>query len=127
MTLSNLCRSAAAAGALVLALSACGGDDAQEAGSAPDGAVTGTATDKVDVKDFTYKPDPITVKAGTTVTWTFSDDVNHNVEASGSSELTKSPDLKSGATYTFTFTKAGTVEYRCSIHNSMTGTVIVTA
>lgn len=138
MTLSNLLRSAAASCALVLAVGACGGsDDASETGAGPAStagpgstakpAAEGTATDKIDVKDFSYKPDPVTVKVGTTVTWTFSDSVDHNVEGVKGAELKKSPDLKSGGTYPFTFTKAGTNEYRCSIHNSMTGKIVVTA
>lgn len=61
------------------------------------------------------------------MTWTFDDDVDHNVEPVGPSELKLSPDLKGGKTFVFTFTKPGTVNYRCGIHNSMTGTVVVTA
>ena len=123
--LSNLIRTAGAAGVLVLALSACGSDGNKEAAEGP--TAGGAVTDKIDVKDFAFKPDPATVKAGTAVTWTFSDDVDHNVEAVGESELKKSPDLKSGKTYAFTFTKPGEVKYRCSIHNSMTGSLTVTA
>ncbi len=122
MTSSTLLRSAATAGMLILGLAACGGDDASP------GAPTGQVTDKIEVKDFTYNPESTSVKAGTKVTWTFADDTDHNVEPDdATSELKKSPDLQGGATYDFTFTKVGTVSYRCGIHNSMTGTVVVTA
>lgn len=138
MTSLLLLRSAAAAGAIALALSACGGDDEPGAASSvPGGATTTTgaggaaaapaATDKVEVVGFSFKPQKITVKAGTTVTWTFQDDSEHSVEPVGASELTPSSELKGGATYPFTFTKPGTVDYRCGIHNSMTGSVVVTA
>ena len=135
MTSSKPFRSAAAAGLLVLALSACGSDDTSTATPAAPGAEgstaaaggAGAATDKVQVKDFAYKPQSITVKAGTAVTWSFDDDSLHNVEGVGGSELKKSPDFKDGAPHSFTFTKAGTNAYRCSIHNYMTGTVVVTA
>ena len=135
MTSWNLFRSAAAAGLLVLALSACGSDDTSTATPAAPGAEggtagaggAGTATDKVQVKDFAYKPQSITVKAGTAVTWSFDDDSDHNVEGVGGSELEKSPDLKGGKPYSFTFTKPGTNDYKCGIHNYMTGTVVVTA
>lgn len=121
MTSSPLLRSTVAAGLAVLALSACGSDE-------PSPTTAAATTDKIEVKDFTFKPKDVTVKAGTTVTWTFNDDVNHNVDPVGASELAKrSDDLKSGGVFTFTFTKPGTVSYRCSIHNSMTGTVVVTA
>lgn len=123
---SNLIRTAGAAGLLALALSACGSGGGGEAAKGP-AAGGGATTDKIDVKDFAFKPDPATVKVGTAVTWTFSDDVDHNVEGVGESELKKSPDLKGGKTYAFTFTKPGEVKYRCSIHNSMTGSLTVTA
>jgi len=124
MTAQKLARSAAAAGLLVLALAGCGGDDSST--DATKGPPVGAA-DRVEVKDFSFNPQSTTVKTGTTVTWTFSDDTDHNVEPVGASELTKSPDLQGGKTFTFKFTKAGTVSYRCGIHNSMSGTVNVTA
>jgi len=121
MTSRNLLRSAAAAGVLLLVLGGCGKDDSKTA--APAG---GDSVDKIDVKEFAFSPKSTTVKAGTTVTWTFSDSAAHNIDPVGGTEPKKSPDLKSGGTYTFTFTKAGTYNYRCGIHNSMTGTVVVT-
>ena len=124
MTLQRVLRSALTAGALVSALGACGSDSETGSGAAPTG---GASTDQIEVKDFTFKPEDATVKAGTKVTWTFKDDADHNVEPVDGAELTKSPDLKNGGTYSFTFTKPGMVKYRCSIHNYMTGTVMVTA
>lgn len=120
-------RSAAAAGLFVLALSACGSDDKSASPVSTAAGATGATSDKINVKDFSYKPNDTTVKVGTTVTWTFSDDVDHNVDPVGTSELKKSPDLAGGKTYSFTFTKAGTNDYRCDIHNSMTGSVVVVA
>jgi plastocyanin len=127
MTIENVLRSAAVAGALALALSACGGDDDKPGSVVTVPGATGAVTDKVDVKDFTFNPSSTSVKVGSTVTWTFNDDVDHNVEPTAASELKKSPDLQGGKTYEFKFTKPGTVAYRCGIHNSMTGTVVVTA
>lgn len=128
MTSSSLLRSAAAAGLLVLGLGACGGDD-DGGGAAPTvPGATGAVTDKIEVKDFKFTPETTSVRAGTTVTWTFADDSDHNVEpADPASELKKSPDLQGGATYSFKFTKAGMVSYRCGIHEQMTGSVVVTA
>jgi len=124
-------RSAAAAAVLLLALGACGSDD-KKAESREPGAPGGSTkpasqTDKIEVKDFAFKPESTTVKVGTTVTWTFADSAAHNIDPVGGSEPKKSPDLKSGGTYTFTFAKAGTYNYRCGIHNSMTATIVVTA
>ena len=137
MTRSRFLTTALAGGILTIALAACGsgGDDGGTAAPAGGGAdstaapgpAAGATGDQVEVKGFTYKPENLTVKAGTKVTWTFKDDADHNVEPVGGAEPTKSPDLKDGGTYSFTFTKPGTVKYRCSIHNYMTGTVTVTA
>ena len=124
MTPMRLLGAATASGLLVLGLAACGGGDDDTATVPPGGGVT---IDKIDVKDFSFKPGNATVKAGSTVTWTFSDSSDHNVEPVGGSEPTKSPDLKSGGTHSFTFSKPGTFKYRCGIHNFMTGTVTVTA
>ncbi len=119
-------RSAATAGVLLVALAGCGSDSKPEAAD-PAGGAAGATGNAIEVKDFAYKPEKATVKVGTKVTWTFKDDALHNVEAVDGGELTKSPDLKDGGTYDFTFTKPGLVNYRCGIHNYMTGSVMVTA
>ena len=119
-------RSAAAAGVLLFALAGCGSDSKPEAAD-PAGGAAGASGNAIEVKDFAYKPEKATVKVGTKVTWTFKDDAAHNVEAVGGGEPTKSPDLKDGGTFDFTFTKPGLVNYRCGIHNYMTGSVMVTA
>ena len=124
MTSLRVVRPAMAAGMLVVALAACGGSDdggGDQGSAAPAG---GAASDQIEVKDFDYKPETATVKVGTKVTWTFKDDALHNVEPIGDSELVKSPDLKSGGTYSFTFTKPGMMGYRCGIHNYMTASVM---
>ncbi len=136
MSSADLFRPVAAAGVLVLVLAACGSDDEPTgAPSAPapttpattSGAAAPAQSDTIQVKDYAFSPRSAAVKAGTTVTWTFADDAEHNVEPVGASELQKSPDLQGGGTYTFTLSRPGTVEYRCGIHNSMTGSVVVTA
>jgi plastocyanin len=81
----------------------------------------------VAVQDYSFKPGSITVKKGTTVTWTFKDSDAHNVAPTGSGNpLKKSPDLKSGGTYQATFDQVGTFTYQCGIHNFMSGSVTVT-
>ena len=75
------------------------------------------------VKNFSFMPMSLTVPAGTTVTWTFDDSSKHTVTAKDKSFA--SPDLGSGQTYQHTFTTAGTYPYICSIHQYMTGTIVV--
>ena len=85
-----------------------------------------TATDKVSISGFAFSPADITVKVGTTVTWTNQDSVAHTVVETDGQNGPKSGDLNQGQSYTFTFMKAGTFKYNCSIHPNMTGMVTVT-
>ena len=75
----------------------------------------------VTIANFAFEPATLTVPVGTSVVWTNQDGSNHFV---------KFPDvgsdrLKKGATYSRAFTAPGTYTYECSIHPSMTGTVVV--
>jgi len=84
------------------------------------------ATDaEVDIDQFTFLPQRITVKAGTTVTWINEDDVPHTVASSG--KLFKSKALDTADKFSFTFTTPGTYDYFCSVHPHMTGAVVVEA
>ena len=84
------------------------------------------ATDaEVDIDQFTFLPQRITVKAGTTVTWINEDDVPHTVASSG--KAFKSKALDTADKFSFTFTTPGTYDYFCSLHPHMTGAVVVEA
>ena len=84
------------------------------------------ATDaEVDIDQFTFYPQRITVKAGTTVTWINEDDVPHTVASSG--KVFKSKALDTADKFSFTFTTPGTYDYFCSLHPHMTGAVVVEA
>jgi len=80
---------------------------------------------KVRIDNFSFAPQRLTVKAGTTVTWINGDDIPHTVASSG--KLFKSKTLDTDDAYTFTFTTPGMYEYFCSLHPHMTGTVVVEA
>jgi plastocyanin len=69
-------------------------------------------------------PAAITVKVGTTVTWTNKDSDPHTVTTSNGP--LHSPTMQGGATFSYTFTAAGTFNYLCTIHPFMTATVTVT-
>ena len=82
----------------------------------------------MDVENFAFNPQTLTVTAGTTVTWTNHDTVQHTVtwdDRSVDSGL-----FGQGQTFTYTFTQPGTYGYFCIPHGSpgagMYGTVIVT-
>ena len=94
------------------------------AASAPSAQATApAAATAVHIANFTFSPATITVKAGTTVTWTNDDDIPHTVRAVDGSFHSKPMD--SADSYSFTFVKAGEFHYFCSIHPHMTGIVIV--
>ena len=85
-----------------------------------------TATNSVEINNFAFSPATITVKVGTKVTWTNKDSVGHNVVETDGADGPKSGTFAKGESYSFTYTKAGTFAYECSIHPSMQGKVIVT-
>ena len=85
-----------------------------------------STSNSVTIENFAFSPAAITVKKGTTVTWTNKDSAMHTVTETDGQDGPKSGDLATGKSYTFTFDKVGTYKYDCSIHTSMTGTVTVT-
>ena len=115
----------------MLAAAACGGGG----GNSPTGTTgnngnpggqTGggpTATNSVTVANNNFSPANIQVSVGTTVTWTWSQDaITHNVTFTDGAS---SGDKGGGATYTRTFSAAGTFNYSCTIHPGMNGSVVV--
>jgi plastocyanin len=81
------------------------------------------ATAEVKVDNFSFGPATLTVAVGTTVTWTNRDDIPHTVVSTD--KVFKSKVLDTDEKFSFTFTKAGTYPYFCSIHPKMTGSVVV--
>jgi plastocyanin len=79
----------------------------------------------VTIGNFTFKAPILTVKPGTTVTWTNGDDIPHTVVAKDG--LFRSKVLDTGDRFSFTFAKPGNFGYFCSLHPHMTGTIIVKA
>ena len=75
------------------------------------------------VKNFMFSPTPLTVKVGSTVTWTNKDDEPHTV-VSDTGEF-KSGGMDTNESYRYKFDKPGTYHFTCSIHPRMVGTVIV--
>jgi plastocyanin len=99
---------------------------APASGSAGADAVP-VAGNAVAIKNFAFAPAALTVKVGTTVTWTNQDSDAHTVTSQNNGGPLASAALSTGQTYSFTFTKAGTYAYLCTIHPFMTATVTVTS
>jgi plastocyanin len=76
-----------------------------------------------------YDPSPLTIKPGTSVTWTNNDSTIHTV-TSGLPEqgevgtLFDSSIMSPGKTFTHVFDKTGTFDYSCTLHPFMRGQII---
>ena len=81
------------------------------------------ATTEVKIDNFSFGPGVVTVTSGTTVTWTNRDDIPHTVVSTDG--VFKSKVLDTDEKFSYTFGKAGTFPYFCSIHPKMTGKVVV--
>ena len=82
-------------------------------------------TMEVKIDNFSFGPATLTVPVGTTVTWTNRDDIPHTVVSTDDPKTFKSKVLDTDEKFSFTFSKAGTYPYFCSIHPKMTGKVVV--
>ncbi len=82
------------------------------------------ATTPVSIKQAGFIPAQVTVAAGDTVTWTNNDTESRQVVADGG-QFT-SPAIKPGDTYSFRFTRAGTVNYHDQVKTAHKGTISVT-
>jgi plastocyanin len=78
----------------------------------------------VKIGNFTFGPQEVKIKAGTTINWTNEDDIPHTVVSPNNF---RSKVLDTDGTYSFTFTTPGTYKYFCSLHPHMTGTIVVEA
>ena len=121
MYVSNTMRSALVAAALGAATAA-----ALAAVVLPGWANTTAQASAVSIDNFTFTPQKLTVKAGTTVTWTNKDDIPHGV-AWTKNIFTRSKAMDTDDSSSFTFATPGTYQYFCYIHPQMTGTVVVKA
>jgi plastocyanin len=128
--------------ALGLGLAACGGSDGTttETGGAPaestgesesstetesEPAPSGEAarSEKVQIVEFTYQPDPVVVQVGGKVIWQNEDTAPHTATADDGSFDTGI--LERGKIKSETFKEAGTFPYFCEVHPTMHGTVEV--
>ena len=78
---------------------------------------------EIKVDNFTFGPGTLTVPVNSTVTWVNKDDIPHVIASNDG--LFKSKALDTDDKFSYTFTKAGTYPYYCSIHPKMQGKVVV--
>lgn len=83
---------------------------------------------EVAIADFRYTPDDITIRAGTTITWSNQDNVTHTVtpdKGYETDEFQSSGAMLPGSSFSVTFTEPGTYLYFCEPHPSMKGRITV--
>ena len=78
------------------------------------------------IKSFKFTPPELKVKKGTTVTWRNDDSAPHTVESTtADNKVLDSDQLDQDDAFIFTFDQAGEFSYKCGLHSSMRGKVIV--
>jgi plastocyanin len=112
--------------AVVLAgfLAACGGDDdgGGEQGASSDACPSGAV--EIKMVDIKFDPADATAGVGQEVCWVNEDSIDHNAVAEQGASF-KSELFGKGKTFTTKVDEAGTIQYVCTIHPGMTGTIVV--
>lgn len=112
------------AGLIVLTIG-CGSSSPSSPSNTP--TTTGTPVSIVNgsstLTTTAYSPNPVSVAVGGTVTWTNNDVTTHTATSDDGSF--NSGNMAPGATFSRTFSAAGTFTYHCAIHPGMVGTVTV--
>jgi len=83
------------------------------------------ATVEASARSFSWLPGEITAKVGDVITWTNRDSVPHRVATDDGSCLMTS-NIRGGGSRSLRFTTAGEYPFFCTVHPTMTGTIIIT-
>jgi plastocyanin len=84
--------------------------------------VKGAVANQVKIQGFAFIPATILVEEGAIVTWTNRDAAAHTATRSGDFDSGR---LEKGDSWSTVLNTVGTLEYRCSYHPYMRGTIIV--
>jgi plastocyanin len=85
---------------------------------------TSSKQNRIEIKDFAFNPQTLTVKSGEKVTWINRDEEPHTI-VSVEKQFKKSTALDTDQEFTITAGAPGTYSYFCSVHPKMTGIIIV--
>jgi plastocyanin len=91
--------------------------------SSSGGTTASTGSGPVEIVDFKYDPETVTVKAGSKLEFTNKDSAAHTATAQDSSFDTGT--LNQGDSATVTLDKPGTYDYYCRFHAFMKASVVV--
>ncbi len=95
--------------------------ESSESEPAPSGQAA--KSEKVEIVEFTYEPDPVVVQVDGKVIWQNQDTAPHTATADDGSFDTGT--IEKGKIGSATFNETGTFTYHCQIHPTMHGTVEV--
>ena len=84
----------------------------------------GASGNRIEIKDFAFNPQTITVKSGDKITWINRDEEPHTI-VSVEKQFKKSSALDTDQEFTITAGAPGTYTYYCSVHPKMTGTIVI--
>ena len=95
-----------------------------QAGEMKNDDSTSSKQNRIEIKDFAFNPQTLTVKSGEKVTWINRDEEPHTIVSVGK-QFKKSTALDTDQEFTITAGAPGTYNYFCSVHPKMTGTIVV--
>jgi len=94
------------------------------AGEMKDADGSSSRQNRIEIKDFAFNPQTITVKSGEKITWINRDEEPHTI-VSVEKQFKKSSALDTDQEFTVTAGAPGTYTYFCSVHPKMTGTIVI--
>ena len=75
--------------------------------------------------DMKFDPEDLTINVGDTVNWTNNDGIEHTTTSTDGPASFDSGNIAAGDSWSFTFTEAGTYNYKCDYHSSMNASITV--
>jgi plastocyanin len=106
-----------------LGILGCSKDSSNPSGTPSSQSPPPAQSNTVTMINISFSPSTLTVSKGTTVTWQNNDNVTHT--STSDTGLWDTGNIAPGSSKDVTFSNAGTFKYHCTIHASMTGTIIV--
>jgi plastocyanin len=118
---------------LILVLAACSSSSSSSASTPSSASATGSpasqktgTTDTIVIKNFMFTPDSVTVAPGAVVTVRNEDSVTHTLTDKADHNAFNTGPVGPNQTKTFKAPdKAGSYPFLCTIHQFMTGTLVV--
>lgn len=99
-------------------------DSTNDSAPAATDAAPAASGSLVEIKNFSFNPNPIEISAGSSITWTNDDNVPHTATGIDRAAL-QSGAIPFGESFTREFDTPGSFDYFCEFHPNMKGTIVV--